>query len=54
MALFKGYEKLNHITADQRVGATFIVDGKLRDWFDSLALRAIEAVDRLVKGATHV
>jgi hypothetical protein len=54
IGLFKGYEKLKGIGADQRVGATFIVDGDLRDWFDSLALRAIAALDSLAKGATYV
>ena len=29
------------INAEQRIGASFVVDGKLRDWFDDLATRAI-------------
>lgn len=49
-ALFKGYDKLKGIKADQRVGATFIVDGHLRDWFDTLANRAIAVIDSMPKG----
>jgi len=32
--LFKGYDKLEDLTADQRVGACFIVEGAMRDWFE--------------------
>jgi hypothetical protein len=49
IALFKGYEKLSGIDAEQRIGATFVVDGDLRDWFDSLANRAIAALDEMAK-----
>jgi hypothetical protein len=54
IALFKGYDKLTDIKADQRVGATFIVDGDLRDWFDDLGTRAIKAIDGFNKSATNV
>jgi hypothetical protein len=46
-ALFKGYNKLGGIEAKQRVGATFIIDGDLRDWFDELADRVIKILDGL-------
>jgi hypothetical protein len=50
VALFKGYNKLTGITAKQRIGATFIVDGDLRDWFDNLANQAMTALDNMEKG----
>jgi hypothetical protein len=49
IAIFKGYNKLGGITAKQRIGATFIVDGDLRDWFDSLANQAMTAIDNMEK-----
>jgi hypothetical protein len=54
IALFKGYDKLKDINAEQRVGATFIVDGDLRPWFDGLAAHAIAALDSMEKGVTNV
>jgi hypothetical protein len=45
--LFKGYDALNGISSKQRVGATLIVSGKLREWFDRLALRAISYLNEL-------
>lgn len=42
-ALFKGYDKLSGVNAEQRLGATFIVNGDLRGWFDTLASRVIAA-----------
>jgi hypothetical protein len=44
-ALFKGYDKLAKIKASQRLGATFVVDNQLRDWFEALASRAIAFLD---------
>lgn len=35
--LFKGYNLLGGITKSQRIGAVFIFDGDLRDWFEKLA-----------------
>ena len=49
IALFKGYNKLTGITAKQRIGATLIVDGDLRDWFDNLADQAMTALDHMEK-----
>jgi hypothetical protein len=49
IALFKDYDKLTGINAEQRIGATFIVDGELRDWFDSLANHAMAALDKMEK-----
>jgi len=48
--LFKGYEALEGISSDRRIGASLIVTGKLRDWFDELALRAIAYLDELDAG----
>lgn len=45
--LFKGYDAIQNISAEQRVGASFIVPGTLRDWFDQLALRAISFLEDL-------
>jgi hypothetical protein len=49
IALFKGYNKLAGITAQQRIGATFIVDGDLRDWFDDLSNCAIAALEDMAE-----
>jgi len=49
--LFKGYDALTEIEAIQRVGASFVVEGKLRDWFDALADRAIVFLKTLDGGA---
>lgn len=43
--LFKGYKDLANITQEQRLGATFVVDGPLREWFQSLADHAITALN---------
>ena len=45
--LFKGFDALNNISAEQRIGAGFIVNGELRAWFDTLALQAIGFLDEL-------
>lgn len=39
--LFSGYDALAGIGAAQRVGASFVVDGELRDWFELLAGQAV-------------
>jgi hypothetical protein len=46
-ALFKGYDALDGISKNQRIGASLIVTGKLREWFDGLALQAIAYLDAL-------
>jgi hypothetical protein len=53
-AIFKGYEQLESIEQPQRVGATFVVDGELRAYFDRLAERAIAAVDDWEEGLSDV
>lgn len=45
--LFKGYDALKGISAKQRVGASLIVSGELREWFDALALKAVGYLDEL-------
>ena len=45
--LFKGYDALDGISPKRRVGASLIVSGKLREWFDALALQAIAYLDEL-------
>ncbi|OHY98776.1 MULTISPECIES: hypothetical protein [Halomonadaceae] len=46
-ALFKGYNKIKDINQEQRIGASLIVDGKLRDWFDALATKIIAYIKQL-------
>ncbi|XJZ27731.1 hypothetical protein ACF5W4_02465 [Bacillota bacterium Lsc_1132] len=43
--LFKGYDGLTDILKSQRIGATFIVSGNLRDWFQELAEHVIHALN---------
>jgi hypothetical protein len=50
-ALFKDYDGLKGIRQAQRVGALFVTPGKLRDWFDALAARAIDYIETLPDGA---
>lgn len=45
--LFKGYDKIKDINQEQRIGASLIVDGKLRDWFDALATKIIAYIEQL-------
>lgn len=44
-ALFKGYKNLADITKAQRVGAMFMVDSPLREWFQKLAEGVTSALD---------
>lgn len=50
-ALFKDYEKLKGVNPRQRMGASFITPGDLRDWFDALVKKAIAFIDSLPDGA---
>jgi hypothetical protein len=53
--LFKGYDRLTDISQAQRIGATFIVTGDLRDWFQELADHVIQALEEFeTTEATHV
>ena len=45
--LFKGYDILAGISQNQRVGASLIVSGGLREWFDAVATQAIAYLDEL-------
>ena len=45
--LFKGYERLGGIAANQRVGGVLITANDLRAWFDALANLAIANIDNL-------
>ncbi len=45
--LFKDYNKIDNIDAKQRTGASFIVDGELRDWFEYTADEAITYLNDL-------
>ncbi len=45
--LFKGYDALDGLSQERRVGASLIIDGKVRDWFDVLAAHAIAYLDEL-------
>jgi hypothetical protein len=44
-AIFKDYDDLDKIKQHQRVGATLVVDGDLRDYFETLAAQAIAVLD---------
>lgn len=46
-ALFKGYNKIANINQDQRIGASLIIDGQLRAWFDALAAKIITYIEQL-------
>ena len=48
--LFKGYDALSGISAKQRVGVSLIVRGKLGEWFDVLAMKAVAYLDELELG----
>lgn len=48
-ALFKDYESLKNISKDQRIGATFVASGELRDYFNEIAKAAIKYIDSLVE-----
>ena len=50
MQLFKGYEKLENIEQNQRVGATFIVSGELREWFHDLSQLVISHLNDFEAG----
>jgi hypothetical protein len=50
-SVFKTYGELDGINPDQRIGAVLITSENLRDWFDSLADRAIAYIDELDKEA---
>lgn len=43
--LFKGYDSLTNISQSQRIGATFIVNGDLRKWFQELGEHVIMALN---------
>jgi len=45
--LFKRYEKIADVRPDQRIGACFVVDAPLRDWFDALAAEAVSYLQSL-------
>lgn len=54
--LFKGYEGLTDIAKEQRIGATFIVQSELREWFQLLADLVIQSLEEFEAGeaATNV
>lgn len=45
--LFKGYEQLEELSKKQRIGASLIVEGELRDWFDDLASKVRQYIESL-------
>lgn len=48
--LFRGYEKLEGISASQRIGGVLVTADDLRGWFDELAHNAITYIDKLGSG----
>lgn len=50
--LFAGYDAVDNIPQGHRIGATFIVSGKLREWFKGFSALAISYLDQIeIKGA---
>ncbi|MEZ9318760.1 MULTISPECIES: hypothetical protein [Vibrionaceae] len=45
--LFDGYGEIKGIRAEQRNASTFVVDGPLRPWFESLAQKIIAYIEQL-------
>ncbi len=53
--IFKKYPKLKDLKSEQRVGACFITDKKIRLWFDSFAKLVIKEIDAFTtKGNVNV
>lgn len=52
--LFKNFDNLQGILQTQRLGATFIVHGTLRNYFDKLAAGALAVLDRWEQEAQDV
>lgn len=46
-SLFADYDRIENITAEQRIGASFITPTDMRDWIAELADKAIEYLDNL-------
>ncbi|WP_174840306.1 hypothetical protein [Ruegeria sp. HKCCC1038] len=46
-SLFADYDRIENITAEQRIGASFITPTDMRDWIAELADKAIEYLDSL-------
>ncbi|MDL2314061.1 hypothetical protein LJC36_03675 [Desulfovibrio sp. OttesenSCG-928-C14] len=52
--IFQNFDMLTDIHPQQRLGATFVVQGKLREYFDQLAAAAIEFLNQWEKEASNV
>lgn len=52
--LFERFDELEGITQRQRAGATFVVEGDLREYFDRLAAAAVKFLDQWEKGEQNV
>ncbi len=50
ISIFEGFERLDGIAANQRIGGVFVTGDDLRVWFDEVAMRAIAYIDRLGSG----
>jgi hypothetical protein len=48
--LFADYNRIENVNADQRIGASFVVPAKMRDWFDALAKQAVGYLNSLDGG----
>ena len=48
--LFADYNKIDSINQDQRIGASFVVPMKMREWFDKLAKQSVDYLDSLGPG----
>lgn len=45
--LFAGYNKIEDIKAEQRLGACLVISTNLRNWFDKLAAMSIKCLDNI-------
>ena len=50
--LFADYNRIEDITSEQRIGASFITSGEMRRWIADLADKAIQYLDSLEDGET--
>lgn len=52
--LFRGFDALDGITQAQRIGATFEVDGDIREWFQRLADAVLTTLDEFAANLDHM
>lgn len=50
--LFADYSRIDNVAQDQRIGASFVVPAKMREWFGKLGKSAVAYLDTLEVGAS--